>query len=74
MSVAGLQFALIAVLVAVGVVVAVRFELFCLRDLAETPDQQLRYFTRQGWTAVIIVSIPLGGIFYFYAGKVPPYG
>lgn len=54
---------------AVVIVVVVRFELFCLRDLAETRDEQLRFLTRRGWFAVIILSIPLGGLVYLSAGK-----
>lgn len=60
----------LAVAVVVATVVAVvRFVQYCLQDLAKTPDYQLRVFTRQGWTALIILWIPLGGLAYLSFGK-----
>ena len=56
-------------LVAVVVVAALRFEVFCLDDLAGTPDVQLQYLTRSGWLVLIVLCIPLGGILYLYRGK-----
>ena len=56
-------------LVAVVVVAVLRFEVFCLGDLAGTPDVQLRYLTRTGWLVLIVLCIPLGGILYLYQGK-----
>ena len=63
------QHAAIALVVAVAVVVAVRFEVFCIRDILHTPDSRLRYLTRAGWIAVCLVSIPVGGLVYLYCGK-----
>jgi len=59
----------IVALVAVAVIVIARFELMCLRELAGTSDVELRYLTRAGWTALIIIAIPLGGITYLYLGR-----
>lgn len=60
-----------AVVVVIAAVAAVaRFEFFCLDDLAKTSDYELRYLPRPGWIAVIVLSIPLGGILYLYYGKV----
>lgn len=59
----------IAAVVAVAVIVIARFELMCLRELAGTSDVELRYLTRAGWTSVIIVAIPLGGIAYLCLGR-----
>ena len=59
----------VVLLSAVVVVLIVRFEMFCLHDLAGTPDWQLRGLDRRGWTLVTLVSIPLGGIVYLYCGK-----
>lgn len=56
-------------LVAVVVVAALRFEVFCLDDLAGTPDVRLRYLTRAGWLVLIVLCIPLGGVLYLYRGK-----
>jgi hypothetical protein len=56
-------------LVGVVVVAVLRFEVFCLDDLAGTPDVQLRYLTRAGWLVLIVLCIPLGGILYLYQGK-----
>lgn len=60
----------VVVLLSASVIAAVvRFEMFCLRDLADTPDWQLRGLDRRGWTLVTLLSIPLGGIAYLYYGK-----
>jgi hypothetical protein len=65
-----LQPAAAAALVVVGLVVVVRFEVFCLDDLAVTPDVELQLFTRTGWLALIVFIIPVGGILYLSRGKV----
>ena len=59
----------VVLLSVIVVAVVVRFEMFCLHDLADTPDCQLRGLDRRGWTLVTLVSIPLGGIAYLYYGK-----
>jgi hypothetical protein len=63
------QDAAIALVVGVCVVALVRFELLCLRDLAQRTDQELNYLTRAGWAALIAVVIPIGGICYLYYGR-----
>jgi hypothetical protein len=63
---------LVSVLVAVLAVAAVaiaRFELMCLRDLDSAPDVDLRYLTRSGWMAAILLAMPLGGLAYLYIGR-----
>jgi hypothetical protein len=57
---------LVAVLLLLAVAV-IRFELFCLRDIAQTP--YTRVFPREAWIVITIVSIPLGGLLYLYAGR-----
>lgn len=47
-----------------------KFEAFCLADLAQTQDEELRYFPRQAWALLILVLIPLGGMLYLTYGKV----
>jgi hypothetical protein len=58
-----------AALVVVVLVAVARFEVFCLDDLAATPDVQLQYLSRTGWFALIVLCIPLGGVLYLYRGK-----
>lgn len=60
---------LIAVAVVAAIVLVVRFEIVCLKDIARTPDSELRYFTRLGWIAICILSIPIGGMIYLMYGK-----
>jgi hypothetical protein len=48
---------------------AARFVAFCLTDLAQTPDEELRHFTRRGWAMIILVMLPLGGMLYLTYGK-----
>jgi hypothetical protein len=63
--------ALTALIVVKAVIAIGKFEVFCLRELARTPDINLRYLTREGWTAVIILMIPLGGMTYLAYGRAP---
>jgi hypothetical protein len=68
MNVDALTLTVIAV-VAAALVVGVRFEVFCFRQLAATRDDELRYLTRPGWIVVIAFSIPVGGILFLYYGR-----
>jgi hypothetical protein len=61
--------ALIAFLAVVAIVVVVRFEVFCLRELARADDYQLLHLTRRGWTVAILFSIPFGGMAYLLFGR-----
>jgi hypothetical protein len=63
------QAAVLAVLIIAAVVVIARFELFCLRELAQANDADLQYLTRPAWAAAIILMIPLGGIAFLYYGR-----
>lgn len=65
--VAGLIIAAVAV---IAVIAIVRFERLCLRELADTADLELQLFTRTGWTALIVLAIPLGGIAFLYLGRI----
>ena len=46
------------------------FAAFCLADLARA--RQVRYLPKWGWAIACLIQIPLGGIMYLAAGKVPP--
>lgn len=56
-------------LVVVAIIAIIRFELLCLRDLAQRSDHELRHLTRAGWLAVIVFAVPVGGICYLYYGR-----
>ena len=61
---------LVVVLIVIAILLVIgRFEAFCLRNLADTPDVELRHLTRGGWYAVILFMIPLGGVAYLYLGR-----
>jgi hypothetical protein len=48
---------------------AAGFAVFCLTDLARA--DQVRYLPKWGWAIACLIQIPLGGIMYLAAGKVP---
>lgn len=56
-------------LVAVAIVMIVAFEVFCLRDLAKAQDDELLLLNRPGWTVVIVLAIPVGGLGYLFFGR-----
>jgi Phospholipase_D-nuclease N-terminal len=49
--------------------VAACFAAFCLIDLARA--DRVRYLPKWGWTVACLIQIPLGGLMYLAAGKVP---
>ena len=69
MNLSAPQFTLIALAIALSLVTIVRFERFCLNDLAQARDEELRYLSRTAWVVVIAFSIPIGGILYLYYGR-----
>jgi hypothetical protein len=66
---ASAQYAAVLLVLAICLVAIVRFELLCFRDLAGRRDHELNYLTRAGWTVLIAVLIPIGGICYLYLGR-----
>jgi hypothetical protein len=68
-NLSALQYMLIALAIALGLVAIVRFEVFCFKDLAQARDEELLYLSRIGWIVVIAFSIPIGGILYLYYGR-----
>ncbi len=65
------QSLVIALLVVAAAIVVVRFERLCLQELAQTPEYQLRLFTRTGWITLIVLCIPFGGLLFMSAGRWP---
>jgi hypothetical protein len=57
--------------VAAIVAVVVWFDSRLLADLAETPDQDLRYFNRNSWALIIVLSFPVGPMLYLRYAKGP---
>ncbi|WP_123809721.1 hypothetical protein [Micromonospora globispora] len=43
----------------------------CLADLARTPDADLRYFTRNTWALIIVMSFPIGPMLYLLYARDP---
>ena len=69
MNATAVQGVVIAVVVLAAGVAISRFEVFCLRELAQVGDAELQYLTRRAWAAAIILMIPLGGIAFLYYGR-----
>jgi hypothetical protein len=64
-----LAIALITVVVLLSVVVW--FDRRCLADLAQTSDRDLRYFNRNTWALLIVLSFPVGPVLYLMYAKGP---
>jgi hypothetical protein len=62
-----LTVALITAVVILSVVVW--FDSRCLADLAATRDYDLRYFNRNAWALIIVLSFPVGPALYLMYGK-----
>lgn len=64
--------ATIALITVVAIMTAVVwFDRRCLADLAHTSDRELRYFNRNTWALIIVVSFPIGPMLYLAYGKGP---
>ena len=63
---------LAAVITAAAIVsVVVWFDRRCLADLAQTSDRDLRYFSRNTWALIIVLSFPIGPVLYLLYAKGP---
>ena len=51
--------------------VVVWFDRRCLADLAHTSDRELRYFDRNVWALIIVLSFPIGPILYLLYARGP---
>ncbi|GAA4258354.1 hypothetical protein [Dactylosporangium darangshiense] len=49
--------------------VVVWFDRRVLADLSNTSDTQLRYFDRNTWALIIVLSFPIGPALYLFYGK-----
>jgi ABC-type phosphate/phosphonate transport system permease subunit len=47
------------------------FDSRLLADLARTSERQLRYFNRNAWALIIILSFPIGPMLYLLYAKGP---
>lgn len=63
--------AVAALAVVVVVALMIRFDSLLLKDLAQTPDDQLQFLTRKGWVVAIVAAFPLGPLIYVTYGKGP---
>jgi hypothetical protein len=63
--------AVILITVVVLMSFVVWFDRRCLADLAQTSDRQLRYFNRQTWALIIVLSFPVGPMLYLRYAKGP---
>jgi hypothetical protein len=63
--------AVILITVVVLMSFVVWFDRRCLADLAHTSDRQLRYFNRQTWALIIVLSFPVGPMLYLRYAKGP---
>jgi hypothetical protein len=63
------QAAVVTMLTIISVVVW--FDVRCLADLARTSDRQLRYFNRNTWALIIVLSFPIGPVLYLICAKGP---
>jgi undecaprenyl pyrophosphate phosphatase UppP len=61
----------ILVTVAALLAVVVWFDSRLLADLAGTPDHELRYFNRNTWALIIVLSFPVGPMLYLRYAKSP---
>jgi hypothetical protein len=63
--------AVVPVTVAAPMALVVWFDGRCLADLARTRDQELRYFSRNMWALIIMLSFPVGPMLYLLYAKGP---
>jgi hypothetical protein len=62
----------IALITAVAILsVVVWFDRRLLADLAQSGDRDLRYFNRNTWALIIVVSFPIGPMLYVLYAKGP---
>ena len=65
----GIQPSLSALVVAVAVLVVIRLEVFCPKDIARAKEWEVGYLPKPVWAGLCLLCIPFGGIFYLYYGR-----
>jgi hypothetical protein len=62
----------VVIITAVAILsLVVWFDGRCLADLAQTSDRELRYFDRNVWALIIVLSFPIGPMLYLLYAKGP---
>jgi hypothetical protein len=55
--------------IALGVVLVVAWDGFCLRDLIRADPATVRYLGKGPWAIICLLSCPWGGLLYVIAGR-----
>jgi hypothetical protein len=55
--------------IALGVVLVVGWDGFCLRDLIRADPATVRYLDKGAWAIICLLSCPFGGLLYVIAGR-----
>jgi hypothetical protein len=55
--------------IALGVVLVVAWDGFCLRDLIRADQATVRYLNKGAWAIICLLSCPWGGLLYVLAGR-----
>jgi hypothetical protein len=55
--------------IAVGVVLVVGWDGFCLRDLIRADAATVRYLGKGTWAVICLLTWPWGGLLYVIAGR-----
>ncbi|MGA2829538.1 MAG: hypothetical protein ABSF03_25905 [Streptosporangiaceae bacterium] len=56
-------------IIALGIVLAVAWDGFCLHDLFRADPAKVRYLPRWAWAVVCLISCPWGGLLYVIVGR-----
>ena len=62
---------LLIALAALGIVAAIAWDVFCLRDLSRADPARVRHLPKWAWAAICLITCPWGGLLYFIAGRGP---
>jgi hypothetical protein len=55
--------------IALGVILVVAWDGFCLRDLIRADPAAVRYLGKPTWAVICLISCPWGGLLYVIAGR-----
>jgi hypothetical protein len=54
---------------ALGIVLAVAWDGFCLQDLIRADSATVRYLPKWAWAVICLISCPWGGLLYVIVGR-----